>query len=156
MADVRKGDRETAVSGRCEIEVHDRPRPQQRHRTAGGHEYTPAETKEAQGRIRDAWVAAYPPPAVCGPLMLEVWCYFPRPAGHFGSGRNAGRLRPAAPRVPAGARTDWDNLGKLVADALQGYAYRDDGQIVDGSVHKRYADGRPPGWRIILEEWREP
>ena len=44
-------------------------------------------------------------------------------------------------------RKDWDNLGKTVCDALNGLAYRDDGQIVDGRVRKWYSD-RP---RVEIE-----
>lgn len=33
---------------------------------------------------------------------------------------------------------DWDNLGKLVSDALNGIAYGDDNQVVYGSVEKLY------------------
>lgn len=31
---------------------------------------------------------------------------------------------------------DWDNLGKVVSDALNGVAYKDDRQVVDGRVIK--------------------
>jgi Endodeoxyribonuclease RusA len=44
---------------------------------------------------------------------------------------------------------DWDNLGKGCSDALQWHeatgwgAYRDDGQVVDAHVSKRFTDGDP-------------
>ena len=34
---------------------------------------------------------------------------------------------------------DWDNIGKVVGDALNGVAYRDDKQIVDAQVRKYYS-----------------
>lgn len=37
-------------------------------------------------------------------------------------------------------KPDWDNVGKIVSDALNGIAYRDDSQIVDARVVKRYSD----------------
>lgn len=33
---------------------------------------------------------------------------------------------------------DWDNIGKLIGDALQGIAFPNDKQITDGHVRKRY------------------
>lgn len=135
-----------------EIEVAAPPRGQQRHRTGGGHEYTPTETLEAQRLIREAWLASGFG-QVAGPgagLLVDVLARYARPAGHYGTGRNAARLRPSAPRWPATRRSfDWDNLGKLVGDALGGYAFPDDAAIVDGRVRKVYArDGEVPGWRI--------
>jgi Holliday junction resolvase RusA-like endonuclease len=37
-------------------------------------------------------------------------------------------------------KPDFDNLGKVIADALNGLAYRDDAQIADGQVVKRLGD----------------
>lgn len=33
-----------------------------------------------------------------------------------------------------GTSGDWDNIGKEISDALQGLAYRNDGQVVNGRV----------------------
>ena len=37
-------------------------------------------------------------------------------------------------------RPDWDNVGKIVTDALNGVAYDDDSQIVSASVEKYYSE----------------
>lgn len=37
-------------------------------------------------------------------------------------------------------KPDFDNIGKVVCDSLNGIAYRDDAQIVDGLVRKFYSD----------------
>jgi len=37
-------------------------------------------------------------------------------------------------------KPDWDNLGKIASDALEGLAYKRDGQIATGIVHKRYSN----------------
>jgi Holliday junction resolvase RusA-like endonuclease len=61
-----------------------------------------------------------------------------RPGGHFGTGRNAGTVRPSAPRYPTG-RPDWDKLARAIGDALtDAGVYRDDSQIVEGHVSLRY------------------
>lgn len=36
-------------------------------------------------------------------------------------------------------KVDWDNAGKIVCDSLNGVAYHDDAQIVDGRVRKFYS-----------------
>ena len=35
-------------------------------------------------------------------------------------------------------KPDWDNIGKIISDALNGIAYHDDAQIVDVRVRKYY------------------
>jgi Holliday junction resolvase RusA-like endonuclease len=49
-------------------------------------------------------------------------------------------------------KPDWDNIGKLVCDSLNGILWRDDAVIVDGSTSKRYCDqDHPqPGYRITV------
>lgn len=42
-------------------------------------------------------------------------------------------------RVVPTVKPDWDNLGKAVADALNGIAWADDAQVVDCFTRKRYA-----------------
>ena len=37
-------------------------------------------------------------------------------------------------------KPDWDNIGKIVADALNKIAYYDDAQIVDSQTRKFYSD----------------
>ena len=37
-------------------------------------------------------------------------------------------------------KPDWDNIGKIICDALNGIAYKDDSQIVLGQVAKEYSD----------------
>jgi Holliday junction resolvase RusA-like endonuclease len=44
-------------------------------------------------------------------------------------------------------KPDWDNIGKIVCDALNGIAYKDDSQIVESQMRKRYIDG--PGEVIV-------
>ena len=44
-------------------------------------------------------------------------------------------------------KPDFDNIGKIICDALNGIAYRDDAQIVDALVRKFYSDTP----RVIVE-----
>lgn len=83
-----------------------------------------------------------------GPLMLEIDFYVARPAGHYGSGRRAGVLRPSAPRFPA-VRPDVTKLIRAVEDALTGLAWRDDAQIVIQLARKQY--GTPERAEVLIE-----
>lgn len=74
------------------------------------------------------------------PVGADVTFVVPRPAGHYGTGRNADRLKPSAPTHPSTHGTgDVDKLVRLVLDALQDAAVLvDDAQIVDVNTRKRY------------------
>lgn len=83
-----------------------------------------------------------------GPLRLELVFWMPRPKGHYGTGRNAGKVRPSAPRFPA-VKPDVLKLARAVEDALSGIVYRDDAQIVDEVLRKVY--GEPARVEVRVE-----
>jgi Holliday junction resolvase RusA-like endonuclease len=85
-----------------------------------------------------------------GPLRLDLVFYKPRPAAHFGTGRNAGTLKASAPPFPA-TRPDVLKLARGVEDALTGIVWRDDAQIVVEHLEKRY--GSPA--RCEVRVWTE-
>jgi Holliday junction resolvase RusA-like endonuclease len=82
------------------------------------------------------------------PLAVTMTFYVQRPKGHYGSGRNALTLKPSAPTYPTG-RPDVLKLSRPTEDALTGVVYRDDSQVVDLSVHKRY--GMPERAEITIQ-----
>ena len=75
--------------------------------------------------------------SLAGPLVLEATFYVARPAGHFGTGRNAGVVRASAPRFPT-VRPDATKLVRALEDALTGLVWRDDAQVVSQHIHKRF------------------
>ena len=83
------------------------------------------------------------------PLYLKLGFYFSRPKGHYGTGKNAGKLKASAPeyhtKVP-----DSDNLTKFVCDSLNKVFWRDDSIIAALNVTKKYTD-RP---RITVKVYR--
>jgi crossover junction endodeoxyribonuclease RusA len=71
-------------------------------------------------------------------IALEVTFVIGRPAGHYGTGRNAGRLRPSAPEHPT-TQPDLDKLVRAVKDALTSASvWRDDSQVVETLSRKVY------------------
>lgn len=105
-----------------------------------------------QGVVSTAAVAAgirtHEEAGVC--LSLDF--FFARPKSHYGSGKNAERLKPGAPRTPTSRATgDVDKLARAVCDGLTGIAYRDDSQVVLLVAAKHYA-GRwqPEGVQIHI------
>lgn len=74
-----------------------------------------------------------------GPLVLHVVFELPRPAGHSGTGRNAGQLRTSAPCWPTTA-PDLDKLVRAIGDALtDAGVWADDAQVVEIRARKQYA-----------------
>jgi len=99
---------------------------------------------------RKSWNAR---PPMTGPLYLVVEFFFPRPQCHYGTGRNAGRLKLTAPRWKAG-KPDGDKLQRAVQDALvDASVILDDACFVAWHGSKEYAD--QPGVRItVTGEWQ--
>jgi len=73
-----------------------------------------------------------------GPIALDVTCYFPRPKSHYGTGKNANRLKDSAPTFHASA-PDADNILKFIGDSLNGIFWCDDKQIVSAAIRKLYS-----------------
>jgi Holliday junction resolvase RusA-like endonuclease len=62
--------------------------------------------------------------------------------------RRAESNKMSRPRI----KPDWDNVCKLVGDALNKVAYKDDVQVVEAHVHKTFAlPGNEVGLRIVVE-----
>ena len=70
-------------------------------------------------------------------IRLTVTAGFPVPK----SASRKNRARMLAGEIRPAKRPDFDNIGKIIADALNGVAYRDDAQIVEAQVVKIYVDG---------------
>jgi Holliday junction resolvase RusA-like endonuclease len=48
-------------------------------------------------------------------------------------------------------KPDWDNLGKMLSDALNQVIWSDDAQICEAHVYKRYSDSFPYT-RVLIED----
>lgn len=85
-------------------------------------------SKSWMGQVRDAAAASFEGELLRGPIRMTCWFYFQRPASHFGSGRNSGKLKTSAPEYFTQA-PDLDKLIRLIGDSLTGVVLADDKQI---------------------------
>lgn len=76
-------------------------------------------------------------PPFTGPVELVVTFYRQRPRGDYGTGRNSDVLKPGASAYPV-SKPDTTKLLRGVEDALTSVLWRDDAQVVDQHVYKRY------------------
>lgn len=83
------------------------------------------------------------------PMLVMMRFFQTRPASHFGTGKNADKLKESAPRFPCG-KPDALKLARGTEDALTGIVYRDDAQTVQLVVEKHY--GSRPMVAIQIEE----
>lgn len=85
-------------------------------------------------------------------VMLSMVFYRPRPKGHYGTGRNADKLKDSAPAYPT-TKPDTLKLARAIEDALSGVVYHDDAQIVSHSIEKRWG----ASYQVMIQvEWEDP
>lgn len=96
--------------------------------------------------------ACYKGPPLEGPLSVVCTFFVPRPKSHY---RANGTLKPNAPRYPTG-RPDATKYWRSTEDALTDCGvWKDDAQVVQQNVGKRYADNCPIGAVIHIAAWGE-
>lgn len=72
---------------------------------------------------------------------VEVMCEFTRPKKHFGTGKNAGNKKPNAPQADYCTRKpDVDKILRAILDALTGFCWKDDCQVVMCKLRKCWSD----------------
>lgn len=100
-------------------------------------------------KAREAWGVDRPPLDL--PVSASIQFYLPRPKGHYGTGRNAGILKPTAPLFPA-VKPDVDKLIRSVFDSLtMGGVWKDDALCWNVAASKLYADATFPGVSLTLD-----
>ena len=68
-----------------------------------------------------------------GPFILRITAFYTLPASMHR------KRNPVTMRVPKTTKPDWDNIGKIVSDSLNGVAYLDDAQVCRATVTKAWA-----------------
>jgi len=108
--------------------------------------YNEQETEE--GKFLLLALKQIPKKPIIDPMRIVMYFCFPRPQGHYGTGKNVGRLKASAPYHHT-VKPDIDNCIKFVLDCLNEQLFKDDKQIVDIAAKKRYSDD--PRTEILWE-----
>jgi crossover junction endodeoxyribonuclease RusA len=144
------------------LTVYGTPGPQgSKNRNAAGALYeSSAAVKPWRDAVKSAALDALHHDQEWAPLHCPVWLdvqfSLRRPKGHFGTGRNAGRLKPSAPPYPT-SKPDLDKLVRSTQDALKDAGVlADDSAVASLSATKSYVlwgDAlRTPG--AVINVWR--
>ena len=138
---------------KIEFEIPGEPQGKGRPRfsSIAGHvrARTPDKTVLYENLVKTAYVAAADGKTFSGDAMLRmsIIAWFSMP-------KSASRKRLEDMRccnVRPTKKPDIDNIAKVVADSLNGIAYRDDAQIVGMTVGKYYND--TPKVTVIIEDY---
>lgn len=100
--------------------------------------YTPDKTVAYEELVRIRYKAAaqgfrFPDDAQ---VVVQITARFPIPASKSKKAQAAmrsGQIKPAK-------KPDCDNIVKIICDALNGFAYKDDAQVILAQIAKEYAD----------------
>jgi Holliday junction resolvase RusA-like endonuclease len=151
----------------AKVKVRGTPKTLERHRTtktAGGsfRFYNPCKKEQVSflTAVEEAFQSVQYPMAMVHPAIKEtkpscwsVSCrfYFPRPQSHFSlNTRNQQVPLATAPKFMPFA-PDVDNMIKFVLDALNGFVYLDDKQVVDVRAVKLYQNNVSDQGSIIMK-----
>jgi Holliday junction resolvase RusA-like endonuclease len=114
--------------------VNGEPRGKGRPRfTRDGHVYTDAKTREYEEEIREAFAEA-------GGVMTDKAVMVSIVVHHGVPARWSKKVKRAAldNKIAPIRKPDVDNIGKIVLDALNGVAWKDDRQVVSLTVAKAW------------------
>jgi Holliday junction resolvase RusA-like endonuclease len=125
------------------------PCAKQRPRLGKGFTYTPAKTVNYETLIKELYIIGNYGKQLEGRLEMTVKAYFSIPKSASKKDREDMECKRKQPTK----KPDWDNIGKIVSDALNGLAYHDDSQIVRATVEKWYSP--TPRVDIYIEEVRQ-
>ena len=125
--------------------------PKQRPRISGRRAYTPKRTKDYEERVLNAFRSSYSgfypafgkdvPVRICISVIQEIPRSWPKKKR---TQAESGEI------VPLSRNGDVDNIAKSILDALNGYAYQDDCQVVRLEISKQY--GENPRAEVRIQE----
>lgn len=100
--------------------------------------YTPAKTANYETYIKLAYSERYKQMTFSAdePLKITIYAYQTIP----GSESKKRKALMLADKIRPTKKPDWDNIGKIVGDALNKVAYPDDKQIVEAHIYKYFSN----------------
>jgi len=117
------------------LEIPGKPLGKQRHRSGKFGSYTPKKTVDFEHYIQLLWVSKYGNHLIDAPgFEIVAYCCFLPPKS---TSKKKLELMLNGEMLYV-KKPDYDNLAKIVGDALNGIAWRDDSMIVHGDVWKLY------------------
>lgn len=116
--------------------------------TRRGGVYTKKETVDYEKTVRTCFSAATTQEDYLikkdGPILVCIDAYFPIPI----SWTKRKQLAAKDGMYPHTSKPDFDNVAKIITDALNGLAWKDDSHIVSATVRKAYSEN--PRVEIII------
>ena len=106
--------------------------------------YTPKATASFENLVRLKADEEFARPLE-GPIRLAIRFYMPRPK------RLIWKTKPM-PEIYSDKRPDIDNLAKAVIDGLNSVAFKDDAQVADLHITKKYHAGNGESKTIVIVE----
>lgn len=101
-----------------------------------GITYTPAKTKNYETLVQELFFTQHGQPLLDGELVINIKAFFTIPK----SAPKKKREQMQGEEIRPTKKPDIDNLFKIITDALNDLAYKDDSQIVTGTVEKYYSE----------------
>lgn len=118
-----------------------------RHTVRGGivRTYTPTKTEKYENVIKQfAKIEMIGKAVFSGPVVLQLTARFPIPK----SWTKTKKAQAAAGEIYPTVKPDFDNIGKVIADAMNKIVYLDDSQIVCSIINKVYS--KEPGIDVLV------
>lgn len=123
----------------CDFEIEGKPvgkgRPRFKRMGNFVQTYTPANTAEYEKLVRLRFQNAGGV-ITDKPVRVEITAFFAPPK----SVRKKDKIEMLANRILPEKKPDCDNIAKIILDALNKIAYKDDAQVVELSVKKLYSE----------------
>ena len=109
----------------------------QRPKFGQGRTYTPTDTVNYENYIKILYQQECKK-HFTGPVKMVITAYFQMPASKIKTERALKKFLTELP-YPV-KKPDADNIGKIVADSINGIAYKDDSQVVDMQIFKKWSN----------------
>lgn len=119
-----------------------------RMNTLTGKAYTPNSTKNYEYLVRFYFMKKYPKfEMITGRIRIKIIAYF-----EITKSTSKKKSKEMLENIISPTKKpDWDNIGKIISDALNKFAFKDDAQITEASIIKKYST--TPKVIVSIEEY---